>query len=161
LQIIPYAVLFAALIVVSFIDIDERIIPHGPLYFVAGSGIICSFYTGSFSGLLFAFLGALCGAGPLLLMDAAARLFFKKEGMGMGDVKLMAAAGLVLGTKLTLFSLLAAVWICALWIAGMLLFKKSERTGYLPFGPFLAAGCVISVFFANDIIAWYLISFIG
>jgi leader peptidase (prepilin peptidase)/N-methyltransferase len=155
LQILPLLVLASVLIVVSFIDIDWRIIPHGPLLFAAGAGILYSLYTGALWGVTMALFASLCGALPLYLMDIAGRLFFKKEGMGMGDVKLMAAVGPILGVQLTLFSLLAAIWICALYAVFLLVMKKQEKSGYLPFGPFLAVGCMVAVFFGDSIITWY------
>jgi leader peptidase (prepilin peptidase)/N-methyltransferase len=156
MQFLLFSVLVCALIVVSFIDYDCRIIPHGPLLFVTGAGLLFAAYSGGVQAVLTALLAALCGGAPLLLMDIAARVFLKKEGMGMGDVKLMAAAGTVLGIRLVLFSLLAAVWACALWIMAMLVYGKLKKGNYIPFGPFLSIGCIISIYFGDEIISWYL-----
>ncbi len=150
------SVLVSVLIIVSFIDFDHTIIPNGPLLFAAAAGLGYAFFHGGAMGLVMAFLGALCGAVPLLLMDGFGRLFFKKEGMGLGDVKLMAAVGLFLGWKLTLFSLLAAVWVCTIWIVILVLSGRRQSTGYIPFGPFLSIGCLIAIFCGEGIIGWYL-----
>ena len=153
-QFLFYLIFVSILIIVTFIDIDHRIIPD--------RFIVIGLILGAFSLLMplmtswkDALFGALVGAGSLLLVDLAGRIFFKKEGMGFGDVKLMGMAGLFLGTQRTLVSLLIAVWTAA--IAGIIVLRvRKEKTDhYIPFGPFLAAGCVFSIFFGNELVRWY------
>lgn len=83
-------------------------------------------------------------------------IIISKGGMGAGDAKLFFVIGLVFGLELTLLSLVAAIFIGAAYgILGMSLdkFKKNQA---IPFGPFIAAGALISLFVGDALINWYL-----
>jgi len=156
-QFLLYLAFISILIMVAFIDIDHRYIPDRfvliGLALGAGSLFIPMI---SWQDSLF---GGLIGGGSLLLMDLSGRLVFKKEGMGFGDVKLMGMAGLFLGVQRTIVSLLAAVWVAA--VVGIVILHrrkegKEETDHYMPFGPFLAAGCALSIFFGKELVRWYL-----
>ncbi|MEA5002010.1 MAG: prepilin peptidase [Christensenella sp.] len=145
----------SVLIVASMIDIRTFEIPDGASIALLVIGIACFFLPDT---LLWweRLLGALCAAGPLLLIV----LLSRGNAMGLGDVKLMAAAGLVLGWKLSLFSLLAAVVIGA--VVGVILIasKKKGRKDAIPFVPMLSAGLIAALFWGDAVIAWY-ISLLG
>ena len=152
-----YLVFVSILIIIAFIDIDHRIIPDRFIIIGLVLGVIALLAPmGSVFAWKDALFGALVGGGSLLLMDIAGRIFFKKEGMGFGDVKLMAMAGILLGFQRTAVSLLIAVWIAA--VAGIIVLRtrKDPEDHYIPFGPFLAAGCVFSIFFGKELIRWYI-----
>ena len=85
-----------------------------------------------------------------------AAMLISRGGMGFGDVKLAAAAGLVLGWRLALFSLLAACItgsIYGLWLTAA---KKGSLKTAIPFGPFLSAGFCLALLAGNRLIALYL-----
>jgi leader peptidase (prepilin peptidase)/N-methyltransferase len=84
------------------------------------------------------------------------RLFYKKEGMGLGDVKLMVMAGIFMGFQNTAVALLFAVWIAAIGGVIILRFREEKSDHYMAFGPFLAAACVLSQFFGTQIANWYI-----
>lgn len=106
--------------------------------------------------LIAAMLGMGVGSGSLYGVGVLGRLAFRKDAMGLGDVKLMALLGAVLGWK----GVLLAIFIACLLgsIIGIAL-KVSSRSSYIPFGPFLAAGAAILILGADWVAAgidWYL-----
>ena len=153
-QTILYFILASLLIVASFIDYEHRIIPNGLI--IAGFVVILP---ANLFGLNISFLdglyGFLAGAGVLGIIAFVSLLLLKKEGMGGGDIKLMAMAGLFLGWQLTLLSLMLAVYAAAFVILLLIAFKVLKRGDHIPFGPFLSFGVIISLLFSNEIIYWY------
>lgn len=85
--------------------------------------------------------------GCLVLFYILARL--TKEGIGMGDVKLIAAVGWILGITSTLFVVLASMILCSLYAMILLLGKKKNKNDTLPFGPFLYFGYIILLLLFN------------
>ncbi|MHB8962691.1 MAG: prepilin peptidase [Saccharofermentanales bacterium] len=153
-----YLVFVSILIMVTFIDIDHRIIPDR--FVLAGLALaIGSLFTPWAISWKDALIGAAIGGGTLLIADLAGRVFFKKEGMGFGDVKLMAMAGIFLGIKQISVAFLLAVWIAAIVGVILLRVRSKDSDHYMPFGPFLALGCTLSIFFGNEIVVWYLSTF--
>ncbi|HOB20641.1 MAG TPA: A24 family peptidase, partial [Candidatus Atribacteria bacterium] len=83
----------------------------------------------------------------------------KKEGMGGGDIKLMAMIGALTGWKATLLSMVLSVYLGGL-LGGILLLLKVKRRGdYIPYGPFIAMAAVISLLWGDNIISWWLALF--
>jgi leader peptidase (prepilin peptidase)/N-methyltransferase len=164
----------ASLVVVSFIDLDHRIIPDTISLSGIVVGLLASFVRpGGQNDFLvrFAFrmvrgsiktatldslLGVFIGGG---LLYAVAVLFYwvtKKEGMGGGDIKLLAMIGAFLGWSSTLFTIMASSLIGSI-VGVSLMFAKGVDGKYaIPFGPFLSMGAVIYLFFGREIIRWYL-----
>lgn len=151
---VVYGVLFSALLVVTFIDLAHQIIPDVitlpgiPLGLLSAATVLPI-------TVLDSFLGVVVGGGLLWLMAWVSPYLFGKEGMGGGDIKLLAMVGAVLGWKPTLLTILVgslsgAVVGLALIGAGLL-----RRDQYVPFGPFLALGAVIALFFHQDLFRWY------
>lgn len=97
------------------------------------------------------FLGATVGFLVLLLIAIVS-----KGGMGGGDIKLFFVIGLVLGTKLALFTLFLAALIGS--IVGIIHLRRTRqgRKTPIPFGPSIAAAAVISYFYGNLLVGWYL-----
>jgi leader peptidase (prepilin peptidase)/N-methyltransferase len=156
-HIIPLGVLAFVLLCISWIDFDIREIPDGLVIAGAVTGILWVI-----TGIIFpeanapvwhdALLGAAAGSMPLFLIDRLTVIFAGKEGFGFGDVKLMAMAGLFLGWQLTLAALLFAVVSGGISGAVLLASKKIKRDGYMAFGPFLAAGIILSLWFGEKFI---------
>ena len=149
-----YYLFFAALIVVTFIDLDHRIIPDIitlpgiPICFVAGFALPTITY-------IDALLGILVGGGSLFLVAWAYSLITKKEGMGGGDIKLLAMMGAILGWKGVLFTIFVAS--LAGTLAGLAVMLQSRKGLKLavPFGPFLSIGSITYIFFGTPLIVWY------
>ena len=149
-----YFVFCAALEIVVFIDIDKRIIPDRitlpgiPVFFFA------SFWVPG-TGAIAAALGILVGGGSLLLIAWLYAAVTGKEGMGGGDIKLLAMIGAFIGWRGILFTLFAASAIGTLiGIVAMIRSGKGMKLA-IPFGPFLALGAVLYLFFGVPIFHWY------
>ncbi len=147
-----YCLLFSALIVLSVIDFRTYEIPVGINIFILTLGLIR--IVTDLSHWLSYGIGLLSVSVPLLLIY----LVTKGRGIGGGDVKLMAAAGLLIGWKLNVLGFLlgcilgSVIHVCRMKLSG------EGRT--LAMGPYLAMGIAISVLWGEQMIAWYL-SFMG
>jgi leader peptidase (prepilin peptidase)/N-methyltransferase len=146
--------LVAALVPVAFIDLDHRIIPNAIVLpgAVAAIAIVAATEPSELSEHLIAGAAA---AGFLLVAVLA-----YPRGMGMGDVKLAGMLGLYLGRSVgpaMLVALLSGTIVGVVIIA-----RKGAAEGRktaVPFGPFLALGGLVGLFFGPDIVDWYLDSF--
>ncbi|MDI6601929.1 MAG: prepilin peptidase [Thermoanaerobacteraceae bacterium] len=146
---IKYIILFSGLIIIFFTDLDVQIIPDAVLLAVFIPGIIISIIFKE--NLLNNFIGLVIGGGFLFLLA-----LIVPEGMGMGDVKLMAACGWYLGAWPTILSLFLSFIIGA--VVGLLLiaYRRKNMRDMIAFGPFLAIGTFTSVFYGSSIINFYL-----
>lgn len=100
--------------------------------------------------------GMALGSGSLYGVGVLGRLAFRKDAMGLGDVKLMALLGAVLGWKGVLLAIFIA---CLLGSVVGIALKVATRSSYIPFGPFLATGALILILWADWVAAgidWYL-----
>ncbi|MBW2438162.1 MAG: prepilin peptidase [Deltaproteobacteria bacterium] len=149
-----YYTFIAVLLVITFIDIDHQIIPD-----VISLPGIPIFFAASFAlpNVTFAesILGILVGGGSLYLVAWLYHLITRKEGMGGGDIKLLAMMGALIGWKGVLFTIFAASAVGTL--AGLAVILKTGKTMKLkiPFGPFLAIGAIAFIFFGPQLITWY------
>lgn len=138
------------LIPLSIIDIREMLLPNLLTYPLIGFALMGRLAVGSEP--VWSYLaGGIFGAGFLLFLWRVSPYLFGKEGMGLGDVKLMAGIGLMVGIKGTILTLFASAFLGL--IVGLIL-QKANRLGqqqYVPFGPFLALGGTVSFLFGNEI----------
>ncbi len=155
LPALVYFLFISALIVVTFIDIDHRIIPDVISLPGIGLGLAASFLLPR-TGLVDALLGILLGGGSLLAVAVAYRLVAKKEGMGMGDVKLLAMIGAFIGWRGVLFTIFVGSLVGSL--VGFVIVLAQRRKDLklaVPFGPFLSLGAIVYVFAGPALIDWY------
>jgi leader peptidase (prepilin peptidase)/N-methyltransferase len=149
--------LFAwALVVITFIDLDHRIIPD--VISLPGTvlGLAFSFAPG-FPRPVDSAVGVAIGAGFLFLVLYAYEKIMGEEGMGMGDVKLLAMIGAFLGWQALPVTVLVSSLTGSLVGVGYALVKgESVRKFPVPFGPFLALGALVHLFFGVELIQWYL-----
>jgi leader peptidase (prepilin peptidase)/N-methyltransferase len=138
------------LIPLAFIDADEKIIPDRFVIIILVLGIANTVLSGDYVGHIIGFF-------VISLPFLAVALI--TGGMGGGDVKLMAAAGLYLGWAGALLSVISGSVAGAAVAVYLLASKKAGRKSEIPFGPFLAAGIAVSVLFGDRIIGWYLAAF--
>jgi leader peptidase (prepilin peptidase)/N-methyltransferase len=101
-------------------------------------------------------LGILLGGGSLLLVAYCYQWLTGKEGMGGGDIKLLAMMGAFLGWKSILFIIFASSLIGSVIGITIMLVQKKDSKLAIPFGPYLAFGAVLYIFFGPQIIHWYL-----
>lgn len=150
-----YVLFELMLVVVIFVDLEHMIIPDE----VSVGGVVLGFLFSFFRNDLTwtdSLLGIIAGGGILLLIIKAYFLLTKKEGMGGGDVKLLAMIGAFLGYKSIFFVIFISSMIGT--VVGIpLMLLKSKKSGYaIPFGPFLSVAAVIYIYFGKSIIDWYL-----
>lgn len=149
-----YYVFIATLIVITFIDIDHRIIPDYlslpgiPIFFLASLALPSLTYWD-------ALLGILVGGGSLFLVAWTYHLITKKEGMGGGDIKLLAMIGALIGWKGVLFTIFISSAAGALSGMTIMLLTRQNLKLAVPFGPFLAIGAISYIFFGPQLIYWY------
>ncbi|MDR3745915.1 MAG: prepilin peptidase [Acidobacteriaceae bacterium] len=84
------------------------------------------------------------------------RILRRQDGMGLGDVKMLAMIAAFLGLDQTLLTLLAGVLAASLYGLALLALRRANAASKLPFGSFLAAGGLCSALFGQPIVAWYL-----
>jgi leader peptidase (prepilin peptidase)/N-methyltransferase len=151
---VAYALFFSALLVVTAIDLGHLLIPDRITLPGILAGILCA-VTVLPTGLLDSVLGILIGGGLLWGLAAASPYLFGKEGMGGGDIKLIAMIGAFLGWRQALLTIMVGAVAGSLVGLGLMAARRMERKQYLPFGPFLALGAILSLFFHRDLLDWY------
>jgi len=135
----------SALILVAFIDIDHQIIPD----VISLPGIpICFLLSVFLMELPFmeALLGLVLGGGSLYLIAVLYELATKREGMGGGDIKLLAMMGAFLGWKSLLFILLVSSLVGAVVGIAVMWAKGGDMKYAVPFGPFLSLAATAYLF---------------
>lgn len=149
-----YAVLLSALLAVTAIDLSHQIIPDVITLPGIGLGLLAS-GTVLPTGWLNSLLGILVGGGLLWLVAWGSPYVFGKEGMGGGDIKLLAMIGAFLGWKPALLTIMVGAIAGSLVGLSLIALKALKRDQYIPFGPFLALGAVVALFFHEHIVHWY------
>jgi len=145
----------SALVVITFIDIEHQIIPDE----ISLPGIVLGFVFSFFlpwQGWLNSLIGILLGGGSLLLVAWLYQRLTGKEGMGGGDIKLLAMMGAFLGWKAVPFIIFVGSMVGSVVGISMMLLQKKDSKLAIPFGPYLAFGAVLYIFCGRQIIQWYL-----
>ena len=145
----------AALIVLGFIDYFHQILPDAITMPGLVLALAYSFFRDdlSFRGAL---VGAVSGAGFLLLVYGGYLLIRKKEGLGMGDVTMMLMVGAYLGLMRTFLTLILGSFVGALVGVFFILRRKKDLQFAMPFGTFLAPAAFVSALWGERIIRAYL-----
>ncbi|MBA3231850.1 MAG: prepilin peptidase [Acidobacteria bacterium] len=147
-------ILFACAMIVLFaIDLEHHLLPNVITLPGIVVGLICSLFVPP--GLLDAFIGALVGGAVLWLIGEAYYRYSGQEGMGGGDVKMLAMIGAFLGwQQVALTLVLSSV---AGSVIGVLLIatRRGGLKNELPYGTFLALAALIASLVGERIIAWY------
>ncbi len=153
-----YAFFVSALMAISFIDLHIRIIPNVISIPGIAVGFLLSFvlYEPPMRALLTSASGIILGGGTLFVVATGYYYVTGKEGMGGGDVKLLAMIGAFLGWKGVIFTLMASSLIGSLIGIFLMLFRGKGGKDAIPFGPFLSLGALLYVFFGEAVVNWYL-----
>src|SRR5580704_4905700 len=174
-ETLKWAVFSAIMVVLVFTDLRERLLPDVVNFTGFGLGLALSFSTKPTDGTalwianhLFDFpppapvlsfadaiLGAAVGSGLLWLVSEAYFRLRGREGMGLGDVKMMLMAGAFLGTKRTLLTILAGSLLGSILGLAVILARRKETDYELPFGTFLGMAALLVVFFGTPVVNWY------
>lgn len=154
LDFLIYFIFISVLVTVTFIDLDLQIIPDvislpGIPIGLAASLVLT---TVTFKDSL---IGALVGGGSLFLVAWGYYYFTKKEGMGGGDIKLLAMIGAFIGWQGVFFTIFIASAVGSVTGAILMLFAKKDLKFAVAFGPFLALGALAYLFVGPELIDWY------
>lgn len=155
LELIWAVILLGALVAITAIDIDHQIIPDVITLPGIVTGVIANLAvpTQSLSDSL---LGIGLGGGIFLAI-----ILVSGGGMGGGDMKLGAMLGAFLGWRLTLVGLFVAVVVGGVVAVCVLASGRKGRKDPIPFGPFLAAGGAVALFWGEGLLTWYVNAFVG
>ena len=145
----------AALIVITFIDLDHQIIPDA----ISIPGIFVGFAAALLFGhpsWLSSLAGIALGGGLLWGVAAGYEWLTGREGMGGGDIKLLAMIGAFLGWRAIPVTLLLASLLGTVIGLSLMAARGRDTKMAIPFGPFLAAAAICALFWGEPLIAWYL-----
>ncbi len=164
LSAVPVMWLFASgLIVGTFVDFDHYILPDSVTIGGMAAGLLLSGLvpelhgaTTWWGGLKDALIGLAAGFGVLQTIAVLGSKAFKKEAMGFGDVKLMAAIGAFLGWKAVLFCVVASSFFGTIVGVSLILLGRSRLGSRLPFGPYIALSGLVWVFWGPKLVDGYL-----
>ncbi len=155
---LAFLVLFlfcSAMVVITFIDLEHQIIPDA----ISLPGIVVGFIFSFFFpgvGWQSSLIGIAVGGGSLLLVAYGYQLITKKEGMGGGDIKLLAMMGAFFGWKAVLFIIFVSSLVGSVIGITVMVIRGKDSKLAIPFGPFLALGAILYIFFGRQAIHWYL-----
>lgn len=201
LDALKWSVFSALLIVLTITDVRERILPDQVNFFGLGAGLLFSLFSKPTDGtalwlanrwfeyqppqMVLSFvdgvLGALAGSGLLWVVRYAYYLWSGREGMGLGDIKMMALVGAFVGLWGTFFTVLIGALVGSIFGIGYIAFlysagykktvaMRAARRGIgttwklrwalakryqLPFGTYLGIGGIATIFFGAPAIQWY------
>jgi leader peptidase (prepilin peptidase) / N-methyltransferase len=174
-EALKWTIFGALMIVLTITDMRERILPDKVNFVGLALGLLLSLFTRPVDGTalwlanrLFAFpppeaalsfADALIGAGVASgLLWIVAEGYFRargREGMGLGDVKMMAMAGAFLGVQRALLTILLGSLLGSIIGMAVIAIGRKGRDFELPFGTFLGAGAMLVVFFGSAALDWY------
>jgi leader peptidase (prepilin peptidase)/N-methyltransferase len=148
-------ILFACILIVLFaIDLEHQLLPNVITLPALCVGLVVSLVLPP--GIIDALIGALVGGGILFLIAEVYFRLRKEEGMGMGDVKMLAMIGAFLGWKLTILTLILASVGGSLAGVVLLITQRGNLKAAIPFGTFLAAGALLASLYGDRLVTWYL-----
>jgi leader peptidase (prepilin peptidase) / N-methyltransferase len=150
-----FMVFGAALIAITFIDLHYKIIPDVLSLPGIAVGFAFSLLPSSPLSWTDSLIGIACGGGFLFLVAIAFEKITGREGMGMGDVKMLAMIGAWMGWRPLLFIILLSSLAGSLIGGAMLVLSRQGARARIPFGPFLAIGTLLYVFFGSELTQWY------
>ncbi|MEO5357326.1 MAG: prepilin peptidase [Nitrospirae bacterium YQR-1] len=158
-----YMAFLSALIIIIFIDFDHMIIPDVITIPGAIAGVIAAsfilpdvFNPALRLGFVNSLIGLGVGFGIFYTIAFLGEKILKKEAMGGGDIKMMAMTGAVLGWKAVLLATFAGSFIGSVYGISVIIVKGRDWQSKIPFGPFLAIGTLISLYFGRELLFLYL-----
>ena len=152
--LVPHLLFVSALVLVSQVDIEKQIIPDVVILPVAAIGLPLMIVLGTGPWWQYPVAGA-GAAGFLLLVSEVYFRLRHQEGMGFGDVKLALCMGVYLGPAVVpalFLGFLSGAVVGVILIGG----RRGDGKTAIPFGPFLAAGAILALFFGGALIEAYL-----
>jgi prepilin signal peptidase PulO-like enzyme (type II secretory pathway) len=144
------------LIIIFVYDLKYYLVADKIVYPAIIISLIFNIYvwvvTNNFKVFILSIVAALVAGGFFLTIN----LISKGKWMGTGDISIGVLIGLILGLSQTILALFLAFLIGAVVSIVLLIFKKKKMKSEIPFGPFLILGTIISIFWGNILLTWYL-----
>lgn len=152
--LVPRLLFACAMLVLFAIDLEHHLLPNA----ITLPGIVVGL---AFSlllppGIIDALIGTLIGGGVLWAIGEVYFRMTGQEGMGGGDVKMLAMIGAVLGWPLMLLTLVFASFAGSVIGVGLIASGRGGMQAALPFGTFLALGALVAAIAGDPILTWYL-----
>jgi leader peptidase (prepilin peptidase)/N-methyltransferase len=152
--LVPRLLFACALVVLFAIDLEHHLLPN----VITLPGIVAGF---AFSllvppGPVSSAVGILIGGGVLWLIGEAYYRYSGQEGMGGGDVKMLAMIGAFLGWELTIVTLVLSSVLGSITGIAVLALGRGDMKSALPYGTFLAVGALVASLVGADILNWYI-----
>jgi leader peptidase (prepilin peptidase) / N-methyltransferase len=153
LLLVTRLLLVCILIALFAIDLEHQILPNS----ITLPGIVIGLALSVFAppGWRDALIGAVLGGAILYGIAWAYYLWRREEGLGMGDVKMLAMVGAFLGWKAVLVTLVLSSFSGALIGVSLIAFHRGDMKLALPFGTFLALGAAVAMLAGEPLVAWY------
>ena len=154
LDLIKYLILVPMLLSVVVIDYKLQIIPNRLNLTMFEIGLVFTFIYGFFDTAISInmLLGMLAGGGIFLAITLLGGLIYGKEALGLGDVKLMGALGLFFGLTNIIIIALLSFLIGAILSILLIVTRIKKMDEYIPFGPFIVIGALITIFVPYSLI---------
>jgi leader peptidase (prepilin peptidase)/N-methyltransferase len=147
-------VLVCALIVLFAIDLEHHLLPN--VITLPGIAVGFAFSLLTEPGWISSVIGILLGGGVLYTIAEVYYRVRHEEGLGMGDVKMLAMVGAFLGWKLTLVTLMLASFSGSIVGLALIVSRRGSLKYALPFGTFLAMGAALAATIGPGVLDWYL-----
>jgi leader peptidase (prepilin peptidase) / N-methyltransferase len=151
--LVPRLLFACAMVVLFAIDLEHHLLPNVITLPGIAIGLISSAVLPP--GLVDALIGAAIGGGVLWLIGEAYYRYSGHEGMGGGDVKMLAMIGAFLGWKLVLVTLVLSSFAGSLIGVAVIALKRGGMKYALPYGTFLALGALVASLAGDAIVNWY------
>ncbi len=148
-------VFISALVAIAFIDLDHQIIPNAITLPGIPLGLLAGLSVGD-PPLLERVIGALAGAGFLYLVLLYGGAVYGQDAMGEGDLNLIALVGAFLGWKGVVVTILLGCLSGSVVGLALIGLRRLRRREHMPFGPFLALGALVALFWGDALVGWYL-----
>jgi leader peptidase (prepilin peptidase)/N-methyltransferase len=148
-----YFAFVGALVVVTGVDLDHKIIPDALTYPAIPAFFVCQVVLRDVPPLEL-LLGMVIGYGGTAVTAELAYWLLKREGMGYGDAKLLMLVGAFLGWRAVAFTFFAAPFFGLLLVVPILLVRRRRLIGVeVPYGPFLCAAALLYLFGGRQLLA--------
>ena len=145
----------SSLICIFFSDLDYMEIPEILQLVLLICGLILLMDDVNMNNIMLKVFGFIGAGGLFIIVNLIYKLIKKKDGIGFGDVELVACAGLILGGYKMIFALLISCVGGALILLSLFLFNRNREKQY-PFAVLLVPGIIIAMFVGDYVINWYM-----
>ncbi|MBT3261022.1 prepilin peptidase [bacterium] len=149
---LKYSFFLSIMLLIFFTDLETKKIPDSLNYILICTGLFLAFYEHS---IIDSILGLIIGSFIFLSIGFLAKLYYKKDALGGGDVKLSGAIGAYWGLSIMLFSIYFSFLIGGLVSIFLIILKKKTNQDYIAFGPFMVLGSILALLISDYLIILY------